>query len=177
MQMGLDKTLKVWYNSYVSLSYYIIKGMLMEKNREGWLVSDTYRECTKCGSLFEKTSRMTLCKPCNSTRVKSQRPEWKMHQRAKQRCRVTGREFSITVDDIVIPDVCPILGIKLNMNSGKSGAYRNSPSLDRIDNSKGYTKDNIQVISQLANAMKCHATNAELHEFAKWVISSIPATD
>lgn len=149
----------------------------MEKNRQGYLASDTHRECTNCGTIFEKTSKMTLCKTCNSNRVKSLSPEWKMHQRAKQRCKETGREFGIEVSDIVIPDVCPILGIKLNMNSGKSGAYRNSPSLDRIDNSKGYTKDNIQVISQLANAMKCHATNEELHKFAQWILSTIPATD
>lgn len=149
----------------------------MEKNREGYFVSDTHRECTSCGTVFEKTSKMTLCKTCNSSRVKSLRPEWKMHQRAKQRCKETGREFDIEVSDIVIPDVCPVLGIELNMNSGKSGAYRNSPSLDRKDNSKGYTKDNIQVISQLANAMKCHATNEELHKFAQWILATIPATD
>jgi ribosomal protein S14 len=149
----------------------------MEKNREGYLVSDTHRECTSCGTIFEITSKMTLCKTCNSNRVKSLSPEWKMHQRAKQRCKETGRKFNIEVSDIVIPDVCPVLGIKLNMNSGKSGAYRNSHSLDRIDNSKGYTKDNIQVISQLANAMKCHATNEELHKFANWVLTKVPATD
>lgn len=149
----------------------------MEKNREGWLVSDTHRECTKCGAIFPITSRMTLCKTCNSSRVKSLSPEWKMHQRAKQRCRENGREFTIVVSDIVIPDVCPVLGIPLNMNSGKSGAYRNSPSLDRKDNSKGYTKDNIQVISQLANAMKCHATNEELHKFAQWILTNIPTTE
>lgn len=141
----------------------------MNRNREGWLVSDTHRECTKCGTLFEITSKMTLCKSCNSNRVKSLTPEWKMHQRAKQRCKETGKEFSIVVSDITIPNICPILGIELNMNSGKSGAYRNSPSLDRIDNSKGYTKENIQVISQLANAMKCHATKEELLRFANWI--------
>jgi hypothetical protein len=149
----------------------------MERNVQGYLVSDTHRECTKCSCIFEITSKMTLCKKCNSERVKSQTPEWKMHQRAKQRCKNTNREFNLLVSDIVIPDFCPILGIKLNMNSGKSGAYRNSPSLDRIDNSKGYTKDNIQVVSQLANAMKCHASHAELHRFAQWVLSNVPATE
>lgn len=149
----------------------------MERNREGYLVSETHRECTNCGTVFFKTSKMTLCKVCNSNRVKSLTPEWKMHQRAKQRCKETGREFNILVSDIIIPDVCPILGIPLNMNSGKSGAYRNSPSLDRIDNSKGYTKDNIQVISQLANAMKCHASNEELLKFATYILSTIPAKD
>jgi predicted nucleic acid-binding Zn-ribbon protein len=151
--------------------------MELERNREGFLVSETHRECTVCGTIFKKSSKMTLCKTCNSARVKSQTPEWKMHQRAKQRAKDSGREFNLKVEDIVIPDVCPILGIPLNMNSGKSGAYRNSPSLDRIDNSRGYTKDNIQVVSQLANAMKCHATNEELHKFAAWILSKVPATE
>lgn len=148
--------------------------MELRRNREGYLVSDTHRECTKCGELFEITSRMTLCKACNSTRVKSLTPEWKMHQRAKQRCKASGLAFTIEVSDIIIPDTCPVLGINLNMNSGKSGAYKNSPSLDRIDNNKGYTKDNIQVISQLANAMKGAATIGELHKFADWVSSNYP---
>ncbi|MCP4491254.1 MAG: hypothetical protein GY820_28655 [Gammaproteobacteria bacterium] len=146
----------------------------MERNREGYLVSETHRECTGCGSVFEKTSKMTLCKSCNSNRVKSQTPEWKMHQRAKQRCRVNGLEFSISVDDIYIPDHCPILGIAINMNSGKPGAYVNSPSLDRKDNSLGYTKENIWVVSQLANAMKGSATVGQLHSFADWVNEEFP---
>jgi Zn finger protein HypA/HybF involved in hydrogenase expression len=149
----------------------------MERNREGYLVGDVYRECTKCGVLFKKTSKMTLCKKCNSERVKSLTPEWKMHQRAKQRCKQTGRDFNIEVSDIVIPDVCPILGIKLNVNSGRSGAYNNSPSLDRIDNSKGYIKGNVQVVSQLANSMKSYASNEELHKFAQWVLSNVPAIE
>ncbi len=141
----------------------------MERNREGYLVSDTHRECTGCGEIFEITSRMTLCKKGNSNRVKSQTPEWRMWQRAKQRCKKSGREFALLCSDTVIPDVCPILGIPINMNSGRSGAYKNSPSLDRIDNEKGYTPDNIQVISQKANAMKHSATIDELKLFAKWV--------
>ncbi len=146
----------------------------MKKNREGYLISKTHRECTNCGEIFKITSGMTMCKPCNSKRVKSQTPEWKMHQRAKQRAIKTGREFSLNFEDIIIPDICPVLGIEININSGKSGAYRNSPSLDRIDNDKGYTKDNIQVISQLANAMKCHASIEELQKFADWVNLTFP---
>lgn len=149
----------------------------MERNREGYLVSDTHRECTECGKVFEKTSGMTLCKQCNSSRVKSYRPETRMYNRAKQRAKNNGREFTITVDDIVIPDRCPILKYEININSGRPGAYHNSPSLDRISNDGGYTPDNIQVISQRANAMKGAASNADLRNFAKWVLSNIPDDD
>jgi hypothetical protein len=144
------------------------------RNRQGYFDNGKMRECTCCGELFPKTSNMTLCKPCNSSRVKSQTPEWKMHQRAKQRCKFTGHEFNIEIEDVIIPDMCPILNIPLNMNSGKPGAYKNSPSLDRIDNTKGYVKGNIQVISQLANSMKGAATVEELHKFADWINSHYP---
>ncbi len=132
------------------------------------------RECTGCGIIFPITSKMTLCKTCNSSRVKSMTPEWKMHQRAKVRAKLLNREFSIEVGDITIPDICPILGISLNMNSGKSGAYANSPSLDRIDNNLGYTKENVWVISQRANAMKTSASKEELQRFAEWVLKTFP---
>jgi hypothetical protein len=78
-------------------------------------------------------------------------------------------EFGITVSDLVIPDVCPALGIHMNMNSGRPGAYDNSPSLDRMDSTRGYTKDNIHVISQAANRMKGNATREQLLLFAKWI--------
>jgi hypothetical protein len=142
----------------------------MEKNRQGHLVSKTHRECTGCGTIFEITSKMTLCKKCNCERVKSLTPQWKMHQRAKMRSKAKGMEFTIEVDDVVIPDYCPMTGRAINVNSGKSGAYKNSPSLDRIDNAKGYVPGNIQVISQLANAMKGAASEDELVQFAMWVL-------
>lgn len=145
------------------------------RNRQGYFISDNgMRECTGCGIIFPQTSKMTLCKPCNSSRVKSMTPEWKMHQRAKQRAKFCGMEFNIELDDITIPDTCPILGIPLNMNSGKSGAYKNSPSLDRKDNSLEYIKGNVWVISQLANAMKGAASKEELHKFADWINSQFP---
>lgn len=150
---------------------------MLIKNRQGYFVSDTERECTQCGTYFPITSKMTLCKKCNCERVKSQTPEWKMHQRAKQRAKDRGHEFTLEFSDIIIPNVCPVLGLPLNVNSGKSGAYPNSPSLDRIDNSKGYTKDNIRVISQQANAMKHCASNTQLHLFADWIKQNVPSTD
>lgn len=144
----------------------------LKKNREGNLVSDTHRECTGCGKIFAITSKMTLCKSCNCSRVKSQSPEWKMYRRAKRRSMEKGLDFNIDLSDIIIPDYCPVLNIELNINSGKSGAYKNSPSLDRVDNTKGYIKGNIQVISQEANAMKHSATPEELVMFAKWVLKT-----
>ena len=147
----------------------------MRINREGYKISETERECTNCGTMFLKTSKtVTLCNKCNSERVKCISPESKMFQRAKGRAKQKRLDFNLTVKDIIIPKHCPILGIELVCKSGISGGQKNSPALDRINSMRGYTKDNIQVISHLANMMKSHATEKELITFANWIIKNIP---
>lgn len=92
---------------------------------------------------------------------------------AKHRSIKKGVPCTIIEEDIHIPAVCPVLGISIEKRfnaDGKKGAYPNSPSLDRIDNLKGYEKGNIQVISSKANSMKNSATPEELLQFAFWVI-------
>ncbi len=145
----------------------------MKLNREGYLVSDSHRECVTCGVIFERYGKMGYCRACNTRRVKCQTPEWKMHQRAKQRAASSGREFDLEFSDIVIPASCPILGMPLVVHSGSSGGKPDSPSLDRIDSTRGYTKDNIQVISHRANVMKADASVDELKRFASWISTNL----
>lgn len=85
---------------------------------------------------------------------------------AKCRAKRDGLVFSLTREDINIPSHCPILGIPLKHNIG-SGFHNDSPSLDRIHNSKGYSKDNVRVISNRANLLKCDATLEELELIVK----------
>ena len=91
--------------------------------------------------------------------------------RAKQRAKQKDFEFNLEAVDIVIPIRCPILDIEIIRNTNKS-IKANSPSLDRIDNTKGYIKGNIMVISNKANTMKNNATPEELIKFAKWVLNT-----
>lgn len=92
----------------------------------------------------------------------------KLLKDAKQRAKNYSIEFNITLEDIIIPDYCYILGIPLFSNALHSGP--NSPSLDRINPDNGYTKGNVQVISHKANTMKSNANLDELQAFAMWVI-------
>lgn len=148
-------------------------GVQMQRNREGFLVGELERECTNCGKIFKKTSKtVTLCNECNSNRVKASSTEYKMLARAKNRSKINGLEFNIDLEDIVVPEFCPILGLKLDEFKGKSGGRPNSPALDRIDNSKGYVKGNVMVISHLANQMKASANAEQLLSFANWVLST-----
>ena len=77
-------------------------------------------------------------------------------ERIRQRAKRHGMECDLKTNDIVIPDLCPLLGIPLFFTDGKQAA--NTPSIDRIDNSKGYTRDNIQIISWEANRLKSNVT-------------------
>ena len=86
---------------------------------------------------------------------------------AKSRASKKGLDFNLTEDDIILPEKCPILNIPLSKDSRRYGY-----SLDKIDPKGGYTKNNIWVISQLANAMKWDSTPEERLAFANWVLSS-----
>lgn len=73
-----------------------------------------------------------------------------------------GLAFGLELTDIIIPAVCPILGVALKISdTGK--ASDNSPSLDRIIPSMGYVKGNVAVISHRANVIKSFGTIEE-HE-------------
>lgn len=97
--------------------------------------------------------------------------EWFMFNSAKHRAERKNIPFELERKDIVIPEVCPILGCKLE-NSNSSYSNKDcSPSLDRKDPKLGYTKENIWVISNKANTMKSNASVEELKKFAEWVNS------
>ena len=93
-------------------------------------------------------------------------PKKMMLYRARNNARIKGMACDITEDDIIIPDMCPVLGIPLIHNAGTRRRSPNAPSIDRIDCSKGYTKDNVRVISWRANDL---IANGTLEEFKKVV--------
>lgn len=153
------------------------------------------KHCPKCDTDKEpddfyknkstKSGYSSYCKPCHWEtsnqspnrksvashyyhKAKAANPAKYLYKQAKHRAKwdYDNIEFSISIEDIKIPETCPYLGVKLDTSNKDT-----SPSLDRIDSSKGYTKDNIQVISYKANRMKSDATERELLTFAKGVLA------
>jgi len=84
---------------------------------------------------------------------------------------VQGTPFSINKKDIRIPKRCPVFRIELKINTGK---FRDdSPSLDKIEPSKGYVPGNVKVISNKANRLKNKMSLKELRALVRYV-ESIP---
>lgn len=95
-------------------------------------------------------------------------PEQRMFYQSRARAKKKGLEFSITLEDIVIPEYCPALGIKIESHSARSF---NSPSIDRVDNTKGYVKGNVVVISHRANTWKSSMTVDDMRKLVKFMES------
>lgn len=83
---------------------------------------------------------------------------------AKKRAAQRGIAFEISENDLVIPEICPVLGIPIVIQSGR---HDGAPSIDRIDNSLGYIKGNVRIISYRANAIKRDMTLEEAQLLVK----------
>lgn len=125
---------------------------------------DLRRGHTKsCGCLFKEGRNNITHGHC----IKGSTVEYKLLHSAKRRAKKRNLDFNIELGDIIIPKYCPILNyIELTKNVGYVG--HSSPTLDRIDTNKGYTKDNIQVISFKANTMKSDGSYKDIGLLYNW---------
>ena len=84
----------------------------------------------------------------------------------KNRAKSGGKEFNLDEEYLrtIYPEdgKCPALGIKFELEKRDS-----TPSLDRIDNSRGYVKGNVQWVSLKANCIMNNATPEEVMKVAK----------
>ena len=137
------------------------------------------KECSKNLSIWDrKVIKMNNDESIRNEYLNNKRLEFQKHyikqilHRTKRRAELKGLEFSLKEEDIIIPSMCKLLEIPLKI--GIKNNYENSPSIDRIDNNKGYTKDNIQIISKKANSMKNSASYEELIIFCKNILRYSP---
>ena len=129
---------------------------------------------------IEGKQRYSYCKPCEikwSSERYRLNPYRQIHYSAKKRALEKNVPFELTREDLKqlyenIPKKCPILGIKLEHTKIGTTKYQtdNSPSLDRMIPHKGYVKDNVMIISALANRIKQDANSDQIkkvYEFLK----------
>lgn len=118
--------------------------------------------------------RRNICKKCgrNEKERKKRERTWKtdvkkiLISNSRQRAKLAGLEHTLTKDDLVIPDKCPVFGFELKRE--RKNSWIASPSIDRIDNNRGYTPDNIIIVSRRANILKKDATIEELEMMANF---------
>ena len=155
----------------------IFKEQHKEDNPEKWRVCDICNEEKNIWqfSLFDKTrktsiERKTTCKNCSIKIRQTEKlnRDWKfdakkvLYNNAKQRAKKSNMEFSIKQEDIDIPDSCPVFGFPLKRENRET--WMCAPSIDRINNSIGYVKENIIIVSRRANILKKDATIDELEQ-------------
>lgn len=115
-------------------------------------------------------------------RIKKTNEPWIMaYRNTKTRARSKGLEFNLTEDYLkgIWSDTCPVLGIKLqsavfeqgNGRSHKSKPQDSSPTIDRIDSTKGYVQGNVIVMSYRANMIKNCGTLDEHKKIVEFLSS------
>lgn len=154
-----------------------------EENKKRWKDLDPClvpepKECCHCKLLLERSKFDKLlsqtdglqswCKECQDLRHRND-PRYQMLRNARKKARDRGLNFNLSIYDIPIPPLCPILGIELRVSSDRIGPTDNSPSLDRIDNSKGYVRGNVHVISYRANSIKRDSSIEELQKIVDYL--------
>ena len=121
-----------------------------------------------CGQAFNPTHhKQVYCDDCKLTQEQK-----RQYNTLQVRAKENGVEFSITRGEFrrAFPEdmMCPVLGVKMENGDAGPMGRSNSPSLDKIDPTKGYVSGNIQIISKLANSMKQNATPEQILAFCKW---------
>ena len=116
--------------------------------------SDTKNTCKKCSIKIRQTEKLNRDWKVDAARL--------LYKNIKSRCKRIGKEFSIELEDITIPEKCPVFGFDLKREDRQT--WMCAPSVDRIDNSKGYIKGNVTVVSRRANILKKDATLEELEQ-------------
>tara|TARA_R100001510_G_scaffold17317_1_gene14618 strand:- start:79 stop:456 length:378 start_codon:yes stop_codon:yes gene_type:complete len=86
-----------------------------------------------------------------------------MLRKARNRAKKRNIYFNLTLNDFHIGEKCPILGTPFKVGLDN---WQNSPSLDRIDNRRGYEKGNVIVVCTMANSIKNQATPSQIKKVA-----------
>lgn len=133
----------------------------------------TTRSCRECE--IEKAAHLKDKYVADTSRIrryylrqKTKNPISFLIKGAKRRAIKKGVPFALQSHEIQIPEFCPCCKRKIITISIKGAARPDSPSLDRLIPSLGYTKDNCRVICWRCNNVKSDATPEELRMVADW---------
>lgn len=95
---------------------------------------------------------------------------------AKKRAAAKGIEFDLTFEwaiEKINAGVCEVTGLPFSLSPPGGHAERSpwSPSVDKIDPSKGYTRDNCRVVVWIYNAAKSEFSDSDVLRMAMSVVT------
>lgn len=128
---------------------------LKKRRNRYWLSLEEYR---RRNQKYYSEHRIEILSHNRNERKRN--PAMTLMKEAKHRATKKNLKFDIQISDIILPTHCPIFGIPLSFSTGRR--MDNSYSLDRVDNTKGYIKGNVLVVSWKANRMKGDASIKDL---------------
>lgn len=157
----------------------------------------TDKRCSRCGELKDASDFYTTvsrgnsylsgaCKPCHNQASKKSydkkmssevtyRVRRLLHS-VRQRCDKYGYAFDLTEQWVLekyLRGVCEATNLPLNIfDHGGVGERPWGPSLDRVDQTKGYTKDNVQLVSWIYNRAKGSGTHEDVLILAKALVAA-----
>jgi hypothetical protein len=165
-------------------------GVILDQSNTTWYRKKNYiYKCTTCLNIDKKRqarayrstdigrTRTAIVSMKSKDRLKKNNPIkytcMQMASSAKKRSKALMLEYDVSPSYLIgiAPVLCPVLNDYIKYGGGTK--TKMSASLDRIDPKKGYVKDNVQIICNLANMMKNEATSEELRLFSNWALRSL----
>lgn len=144
-----------------------------------------------CGSVKEVlidnavSGKSTGCRKCSGM-AGSKNPRWggtknvpfSFFSIMKKSASARDYDVDVTIDDIQelwdsSSGCCALSGVPITLSTKKMGC---TASIDRIDSSRGYTKDNIQFVHKHVNLMKNHFDQAYFIEMCRKIAACMPAS-
>ena len=186
-QFGPKKCSEVLHRSYNSVKRQAKKLHL----KMNYTLPNGYSKCYKCKRILSRENfnvsesgvSQSFCKLCQVEYKKRYRENLKsdpinrllhnMMKNSRSRAKELGLSFDLTKDFLrrQLGNHCPVFNLPYYLGNGKQGGKTHplTPSLDRFDNTKGYTQDNVFIISWRANAVKSNASIEELESVLNYM--------
>ncbi|NDC09945.1 MAG: hypothetical protein EBZ75_11515 [Oxalobacteraceae bacterium] len=151
------------------------------------------KRCLRCGvtkplsqfspSARRRDGRISHCKPCNShiatvSRRKSL-DHWLGYLVTKAKSRAKTKGIAFALDETWIAGAlkrpyCAVSNLEFDLTHDRRWhIHPLSPSLDRIDSTKGYTPDNVRVVCSWVNTAKSDLSEAHFRKMIGYTAESI----
>lgn len=91
--------------------------------------------------------KKNYCHKCRQAKWRANNPMRSSYKNLKDNAKRRGKEFTLTFEQF------SKFAIEVNL-IGKSGRHAEAYTVDRVDNEKGYTIDNIQMLTKSENSSK-----------------------